>query len=225
MENRITEKTQGAFLLLLSVAAGCVDALAFIHSGTFPANMTGNSVVLALGVLHVGPGGASLAALALLGFCGGTVIGALIARSSKQDTWTPRVSLAFLCAGILVLSCSITLWLSSTAFLPYLIVAVSVAMGIQGAAVLQLGVSGVPTTVVTGALTTGIARLVGAVRHPQQTHQNYWLPLLSWLAYFTGALIGGFQSLFHTGIPIVLPGALLVIVAIVAEYYARRSKG
>ncbi|MEO8206813.1 MAG: DUF1275 family protein, partial [Chthoniobacterales bacterium] len=112
MESRINTTTQSSLLLLLSLAAGCVDALAFLHTGVFPANMTGNSVVLALGMLHVGGGGALLAALALLGFCGGSVIGALIDYSSKQGTWTPRVSLGLFCAGILVLSCSISLWFS-----------------------------------------------------------------------------------------------------------------
>ena len=39
-------------LLLLSTAAGCVDAVGFLHVGVFPANMTGTTVIMALDIFH-----------------------------------------------------------------------------------------------------------------------------------------------------------------------------
>ncbi|MDD5199612.1 MAG: YoaK family protein [Terrimicrobiaceae bacterium] len=216
--NGIGNPRRNILLLLLSAAAGCVDAIAFVHAGVFPANMTGNSVVLAVGILHPETGGATLSALALLGFCLGAAVGARGVHSSERG-WSRRVSLVLFGAGGLVLGCAIALPLTGGRFLPGLIVAAAAAMGLQSAAVQQIGIPGVATVFMTGTLTTAITRFVGAAREgdaPPRREEGPWLPASSWAAYFAGAFLGGLENVLHTGISIALAGILLIAVALAA---------
>lgn len=218
--------TQNSSLLLLSIAAGCVDAIAFVNAGVFPANMSGNSVVLAAGILHPATGAAALSALVLAGFCAGAAAGAWIVHS-PDHAWSRRISLALLFSGVLVLGCALAILLAPGHFLSMIIVAVSAAMGMQSAAVQQLGIAGVATVFVTGTLTTAITRFVGLARETVMkeplAEKDPWLPAFSWLSYFAGAFIGGLQLVLHTAVPVVLPGALLVAVALAGEWRLRET--
>jgi uncharacterized membrane protein YoaK (UPF0700 family) len=207
------DAARNILLFLLSLIAGCVDAVAFVHTGAFPANMTGNSVVLAVTLLGVGPGGALLAGAALLGFCCGAALGSRLTLAPGRDhAWSPRTSLTLLLAGLLLLGCAASVALSGPAALPLLITLTAAAMGMQSAAVLRLGVSGVATVVVTGTLTTAIMRLAGSA--PAAGKDGPWLPSLSWLAYFLGALLGALPSLLHAAWILAVPGLLLAGVAL-----------
>jgi uncharacterized membrane protein YoaK (UPF0700 family) len=203
-------------LLLLSLAAGCVDALAFLHTGTFPANMTGNSVVLGLALARANVTGAELSALALLGFTLGAAAGARLTIASDR-AWSVRVTLSLALAGALLLGAA-----AAIGFGGHFVVAMTtaaVAMGLQSAAVQRLGVAGVSTVVVTGTLTTAIMRLVARVNgaaRPTEAGAGSWLPAASWGAYFAGAIVGGLQSILHTPLPILLPGVILLGVAAAA---------
>jgi uncharacterized membrane protein YoaK (UPF0700 family) len=209
-------------LLLLSLAAGCVDAIAFVGAGVFPANMTGNSVVLALALPH---GGGALPALALASFCLGAAAGWRLV-AAEHPGWTARVNVALLLAALLVLASAGVLAVSAGKFLPWLLGATAMAMGLQSAAVQQIGVPGVATVFVTGTLTTGIARLVTTIRRRAGAALTPpaapWLPLLTWAAYFSGAVLGGLHHLVPGGIAFAFPG-LLLLTAIVLSERARRS--
>jgi uncharacterized membrane protein YoaK (UPF0700 family) len=221
------QTTQNASLLLLSVAAGCVDAIAFVRSGIFPANMSGNSVVLAIGILHPETGAAALSALALAGFCLGAASGAWLVHAPDRD-WSRRISGAILLAGLLVLACAATLLLAPDRFFSAVIIVVSAAMGLQSAAIQQLGIPGVATVFVTGTLTATIARLVGLARRmargEPRTGASPWLPASSWAGYFIGAIIGGMQVVSRSAIPVILPGVLLVAVAAVTMSRLPRNR-
>jgi len=211
-------------LLLLSVAAGCVDAVAFLGAGVFPANMTGNSVVLALALPQ---GGGGLPALALGCFCLGAAAGWRLVAAEKPG-WSGRVIGALALATVLVLGSAGALALSGGHFLPWLLGATAMAMGLQSAAVQQIGVPGVATVFVTGTLTTGISRLVTTVRRHAGASlappPNPWLPLLTWAAYFSGAVLGGLHRVLPGGLPIALPGLLLAAAVVLAERTRRSSQ-
>jgi uncharacterized membrane protein YoaK (UPF0700 family) len=211
-------------LLLLSLAAGCVDAIAFIDAGVFPANMTGNSVVLAIAISH--GGGAALAGIAFGGFCAGAAMGSWLVAAPRPG-WSSRISMALALGAALVLASAGVIALSGGRFLPGLVAATSAAMGLQSAAVQQVGVSGVSTVFVTGTLTTGISRLVRKIRGPMSdlppARETPWLPLLTWAAYFGGAVLGGLNHRLSGGVAIALPGLLLVVVVILAERTRQRA--
>lgn len=207
----MSDAKRNALLLALSLAAGCVDAIAFLHTGAFPANMTGNSVVLALALLHVKIDGITLCLLALLGYCLGAAAASLLLPVPKNDhAWSPRVSLVLLLGGLLLLGCAASLGMFGPAFLPLLITLTAAAMGMQSAAVLRLGVTGVATTVITGTLTTAMMGFVNKARGQTDAKGSPGLTSLIWLAYFAGAFVGGMRSVFHFDLILVVPGLLLV---------------
>ncbi|MEO6847354.1 MAG: YoaK family protein [Chthoniobacterales bacterium] len=223
------QNKRNILLLFLSIAAGCVDGISFVSAGFFPANMTGNCVVLALAILHLGSISILYTALALLGYCLGAAFGSHLIHSPNADhKWSPRISITIFIAGIILLSSASVVWISGMHYLPILVIASAFAMGMQSAAVLRLGVSGVATIVVTGTLTTAITRIVEdvhrGVNDKSPSKEGPWLPSLSWLAYFLGAFLGGVQNRFHMNAIIALPGFLLVGIALIAGFSKRESK-
>lgn len=157
-------------LLLLTWAAGSVDAVSYLGLGhVFTAMMTGNTVLLGLAIGQ----GQALAALrsviALAGFCLGAAVGAFIVeRDKKQQDWPPAVTGALALEGITLGLFTITWHLTDAArsagMLHVLILLSGLAMGIQAAAVRHLGVPGIATTYITGTLTSLMVELTGYLR-------------------------------------------------------------
>src|ERR1051326_4552257 len=91
-----TTRSRDALLLILTWAAGAVDALSYLGLGhVFTAMMTGNTVLLGLALAQ----GEVLAALrsiiALTGFSIGVFIGAMIVeRESGPPDWPAAVTVA-----------------------------------------------------------------------------------------------------------------------------------
>ena len=179
-------------LLVLTCAAGLVDAISYLEMGhVFTAMMTGNTVLLALAIGQGEVMAALRSTLALIAFSVGAAAGAMVLRagvrvvngrhrerhagdrgrdpgaSSRRSGGTRggRRAPTSRC------SCSSRCR--------------GCAMGIQAAAVRHLGVPGVASTYITGTLTSLMAELVtgSATRH---------LRLLAsvFLVYGAGALIG-----------------------------------
>ena len=224
--NAIPAPARNLFLVLLSAAAGCVDAIAFIHVGVFPANMTGNSVVLATNLLHPASGAAILSALALLGFCAGAAASARMVRSAEH-AWSHRTNIALLGAAALVLGAAAAIPFTGDRYMALIILATASAMGIQSAAVQQLGIAGVATVFMTGTLTTAVSRFVGGVQERMAgrlpLEKSPWLPALTWSAYFLGAFLGGLHRILHTPLPFALPGILILGVALASGWCLRRG--
>ncbi len=67
--------------MLLTAAAACVDAISYLGLGrVFTANMTGNTVLLALAAVQGEARSTVRSVAALLGFAAGAAAGALIVR-------------------------------------------------------------------------------------------------------------------------------------------------
>ena len=72
-------------VVLLSVAAGCVDAVSYLGLGhVFTANMTGNTVLLGLSLGQADWQAVLRSSMALLGFSIGVAVGTLIAESDRD---------------------------------------------------------------------------------------------------------------------------------------------
>ena len=75
-------RTRDSLLLALSFAAGYVDALSYLGlSRVFTANMTGNTVLLAIGLAQLDADAAVRSSVALAGFLGGRRRGRLDRRA------------------------------------------------------------------------------------------------------------------------------------------------
>ncbi|WP_067933318.1 YoaK family protein [Alicyclobacillus kakegawensis] len=143
---------------LLTLTSGCVDAISFLSLGqVFTAAMTGNTVLLGLAVAHA-PGLAAMRYVAALGgFIVGAALGAWILRNRTASARRVDAPLSA------VLACE---WAALLAFLVlatygrnqianldlYLIVALSMAMGLQGTGARRIGIPGVTTVVITSTL-------------------------------------------------------------------------
>ena len=203
-------------LLVLTGAAGCVDAISYMGLGhVFTAMMTGNTVLLGLALGQGEVLAALRSILALIGFALGVVLGAVIVESDQeQNDWPPAVTRALAVESI-VLGVFTAAWHASRAegagAIYVLILLLGLAMGIQAAAVRRLGVPGIATTYITGTVTSLFVDLVGWIRalalrsaatrsgdpvgaaepHPVQWDQRVGLLAAVFVVYGFGAMVGG----------------------------------
>jgi uncharacterized membrane protein YoaK (UPF0700 family) len=225
-----------AMLVMLSLAAGCVDAVGYLGLGQiFVANMTGNTVLLGLALGQAKGQAALRAVVALAGFIVGVAAGAAIVGPGRErSAWSPAVTAA-LALELVVLVAFAVGWFfaeaepAGLAVYP-LIVLPSLAMGVQSAAVRRLGVPGVATTYITGTLTDltegAIARLRPAVSaavseddRSEQTMpsaRGLVLPADVWLAYGAGAVIVGIIAVRWPSSVLSVPVVVLALVVVIA---------
>jgi len=219
-------------LLMLTWAAGSMDAISYLGLGhVFTAMMTGNTVLLAL-ALGQGDAAAVLrSVLALGGFMAGVAVGARVVDVGDQrGEWPPSVIRALaLEGGVLVVF--IAIWNLAEApltarWVGVLIPLSGLAMGVQAATVQRLGVPGVATTYITGTITTLVSELA-ARRHraPAAATREYRIALLAgvFLVYGLGAVAGAVLHAQSARLVTLLPVmAVTLVVVNAASRYRRR---
>jgi len=196
--------SRDVMLLVLTCAAGLVDAISYLEMGhVFTAMMTGNTVLLALAIGQGDVVAALRSTLALVAFSAGAAGGAMVLqRGRARGEWPPIVT-ATLALEVVVLVVFGMVWhLGGTGaradVLTVVLIGLSgLAMGIQAAAVRHLGVPGVASTYITGTLTSLMAELVTWLKprgpgEPTPGSASRHLRLLAsvFLVYGAGALIG-----------------------------------
>jgi uncharacterized membrane protein YoaK (UPF0700 family) len=180
-------------LLALTALAAATDAVSYLGlSKVFPANMTGNTVLLAIGLVAGTPADAARSAAAL----GGFVLGAAVAGSlSGAKRWDHATQAWLAVESALLLAAAI--WWAQLGLHPVgaarygLIGLVSGAMGIQSATVSHLDV-GVSTTYITGtwtAVSGWAGRLVRGARISGEASRRIQVGVL--VCYFGAALLAG----------------------------------
>jgi len=210
-------------LLLLAVLTGLVDATSYLKLGhVFVANMTGNVVFLGFGI--AGAGGISVwASLTALGsfLVGGVVGGRFGSRPIDRGRYlTVATATQFLfVAGALVIAALAGDHLGTGSRYP-LIVLLAIAMGIQNAAVRQLAVPDLATTVLTTTLTGVAADGALAGGHGSKLGRRG----LSVAAMLLGAFIGGLLVLkVDKAAPLALATGLLALVSLLTYRASRTS--
>jgi len=169
----MTRSRRGAardgLLVLLTLTTGAVDASSFLHLGNvFSSVITGNLILLGVSAATASSSLAIHSGTALAGYSVGVLIGALIAtRRASGETWPLSVTVTLVAEFCVLAGFSVGWELTggspgSTAEL-LLIATLAVAMGIQSAAVAELG--GMSTTYLTGTLTAVITQV--ATRDPK----------------------------------------------------------
>jgi uncharacterized membrane protein YoaK (UPF0700 family) len=205
---------RGGMLVVLAVAAGCVDAISYLGlGGVLTAAMTGNTILLGIAVGQGEFPTAARACTALAGFMLGAILASAATAHSARHAWSRAVTAAFALELVVLVVLALG-WLAvgdratqNSAYLFSLVAAAGIALGIQSATVHRLGVEGVSTTYVTGTLTNSAMRLVAwlhalrdkaaaspiAPERPAQSRKisGPGYPLLVWLAYGAGAAAAG----------------------------------
>jgi uncharacterized membrane protein YoaK (UPF0700 family) len=142
---------------VLALTAGFVDAVAFVHLfGVFPANQSGNLVLLGMAFTNPIPPPAWTSATAIVGFTAGTAGGAWLGgrrRPTHQKPMLLSVEAALL-VGLAGANAVVdpSEGLLTGAPLGVLLVIASVAMGIQTEAIRQVAGVAVTTTYETGTM-------------------------------------------------------------------------
>jgi uncharacterized membrane protein YoaK (UPF0700 family) len=227
-EVSVPPSARDAMLALLAGAAGCIDALSYLRLGNvFTANMTGNAVLLGIAAGQQAAARALHSVAALAGFVLGVLAGAALCgrhKRSEAGRWPPRVTLALAVELVALLALAAGWALAGedpVGSAEYgLIGASALAMGVQSAAVQQLGVSGVATTYVTGTLTGLVADLAlpGASRGSLLRRGGVLLALVAGAA--AGAAVVGVAGGVAALIPVVLVAAVVAVAA-----WPRRPRG
>ena len=221
------KRIRRALVVLLSCAAGGVDAASYIGLGhVFAANMTGNTVHLGMAVGRASSGDVARSAAALIGFLLGAGIGAVIVERDESTTAWPRVVTLSLFIELLVLIAVAAVWrvrpADNAVDTTSLLLALGIAMGMQSAAVRRLRIPGVVSTYLTGTLTmftTGLVRRAIGARSPAPEAPTHGTGLLAsvWVIYGVGAAVTTVLSPNGGARSLLLPIVLIAIVLGVAD--------
>lgn len=159
-------RVRDTLLILLTVASGAVDAVCFLGIGeVFTAVVTGNLVLLGLGIGTGDWVGAGRSVAAVAAYATGVVASArLLPRATDLDPWPRRTAIALFAEAGLQVGVAVT-WLVFGGEPPGvarygMIAAYGVSMGVQSTVAQAIAVQGVSTTYVTGTLTGLITDLV-----------------------------------------------------------------
>ncbi len=219
------ERQRDALVITLTLVTGSVDAIGLLRlGGVFTSVMTGNMVFLGLAAsersgsiaLHTG---VAFAMYILGSFLGARVAGH--APDNETHLW-PRSVVKALSFEIAVIAVFAVWWElvhgTPSPDVSYALLGLNaMALGIQSAAVLRFGVSGLSTTYLTGTLTQFVANFTKKDA-PVQGRAGFIL-----LALIVGAGLGALCAL-HAPLaaPIVPLGALGIVVAGSWTFFHRR---
>lgn len=176
-------------LLVLTVVSGLLDAVSFLRlDHVFVANMTGNLVFVGLGAARATGFSLGVSLTALAGFLGGAAgTSALLARFPDRARLLRTSTLVKLALEVPVLTVAADLGIAPNRTAVYLFTALlATSMGVQNATVQRLGLSELPTTVVTTTLT----RLVVGLSKGRWRQRESGYRAASIACLFAGAAVG-----------------------------------
>ncbi len=226
---RVETNLHLVLMLSLTFTTGMVDAIGYLGlDKVFTANMTGNVVILGMGLVggREVSDGSGLPVLgptiALFAFMIGAVMAGRINRSSAKG-WSSTTTAMFLTTGIGVT-------LLGAAAIPFAPVAYTVwgfivtgllalFMGVQAATARRLGVADVTTVVVTSTI-TGLAadsRLAGG-------DGNKWpRRLLAVVAILVGAALGALLVKAGVGLALLVAGRVILVLICTGHALVKRA--
>jgi uncharacterized membrane protein YoaK (UPF0700 family) len=203
-------------LLALALGAGFLDAASYLGFGhVFPANMTGNTVLLVVAAIRGNATHAARSVTALAGFAGGVALGAAVVR--RRGRWPRRAAGVFWLESLLLAALLVVWGVDGTPAARYWLIALaSAAMGGQSVAVRASHVSGVQTTYMTSTYQSAIARLIFKLRGIREENAGPALPGSAWLTYGLGALVGALAESGWGVSAVAVPLAIVLAVSVSA---------
>ncbi len=166
------------FAALLAGTCGMADAVGFVSSGVFAANMTGNTVLVGLALAGQDWLLAGERALTLVTFFAGAMLGRRLGLLARP--WMPLLLEALL-VGVAALP-----WPGVMA--PVWIIAL--AMGVQASAFTAFRGVAVSTIVITSSI-AHLAEDTQDSLHGRPPPPSGWLLAQIWVAYGAGAVLAG----------------------------------
>ncbi|GAB7006345.1 YoaK family protein [Nocardioides sp. AN3] len=210
-------------MLSLTLSTGAVDAVGYLAlDRVFIGNMTGNVVILGMGI--AGAGGLPVVGplLALCGFLTGAALGGR-SLGPTGGSWSGPVTVLLLAVGATTIVAGAVLVLAPG--LPHgamiaMSTGLAVALGAQAATARHLAVKDVTTVVVTSTLTGLAADSVFGNRSGPVVGRR----ILAVGLMMAGAVAGGLAVRHVPGGGLVGAGAICLAVAAIGEVHTRRTR-
>jgi uncharacterized membrane protein YoaK (UPF0700 family) len=194
-------------MMTLTVVTGMLDAVGYLGlDRVFTGNMTGNVVILGMGIAAEEGLPVAGPLIALLGYVvGAAVVGRLIRGRSRA--WS-RIVTATVCLNAVVLTAVATalLVLPVSGQSPGGVAAaatIAVVMGAQASVARFLAVTDMTTVVVTSTITSYASETLFKGGLVWFTHRRLWAVV----AIFAGALAGGLMMKLHISVPVYVAAA------------------
>lgn len=182
----------------------------------FTGNMTGNIVILGMGVAAEDslPVAGPLIALGAY-VAGAALVGRLLRGRGKA--WSTVVTAAFLTSAALLAAAATVLAVFDIrgASIGGISVAATIAalMGAQAAIARSLAVTDMTTVVVTATITAYASETLHQRGHAWLTHRRLWAVI----AILVGAVAGALLMKIHISVPVYLSAAVTAVVAVVGH--------
>jgi uncharacterized membrane protein YoaK (UPF0700 family) len=213
-----------AMMLALTFSTGVIDAVGYLGlDRVFTGNMTGNVVILGMGLVGaedlpvLGP------LLALAGFMAGAALGGRVLKRAAPG-WTRRTTVLLGLVSVVMLAVSALLFVIEDDFPEHVGVAITTvlgaAMGVQAATARFIAVKDVTTVVVTSTI-TGLAAdsVLGSGKGTGDSPRRVAAVVL----ILAGAAAGAALLKWHLGAGLVLSGVITAVVATLGTLHARHS--
>lgn len=206
-------------MMALTTVTGVLDAVGYLGlDRVFTGNMTGNVVILGMGIAAENDLPVTGPLMALIGYVfGAAMVGRLL--SSRARTWNHAVT-ATVCVNAIVLTGAATVLLLTTVAGQSLVsvgtaAAIAVVMGSQASVARFLAVTDMTTVVVTSTITSYAGETLFQGGLAWFTHRRLWAVL----AIFSGALAGGVMMKLHICIPVYVAAVAVAATAVVGHKY------
>jgi uncharacterized membrane protein YoaK (UPF0700 family) len=191
-----------------------VDAISYLALGrVFTANMTGNTVLLGLALVHGEIASIVNTLVALAGFLLGGAAGAWLAyRGPREEGWPRGVTIAL---GVECVLLAVLANERATAG-AFAVLLAALAMGIQSAAARRLDVLGVATTFLTGTLTSLVSLIARHGVLPSASGHGKRFLAGVWGVYVAGAMAAGTFNRQLPDYDLLMPPAIVATVVVLA---------
>jgi uncharacterized membrane protein YoaK (UPF0700 family) len=213
-EQSTPEKVIPYALLVMTAVTGLVDAVSFLSLGrVFTANMTGNIVLLAFATANISGMSIARSSPALLAFLVGAILGGRVMARASADSRIRFAAQAFLLEVAFLFAaafCAIGYRgdMLEDSFQPFALIALTaLAMGTRNAAVRNLAIPDLTTTVLTLTITgIGADSSIAKGNNPRLARR-----VGSVLAIFFGAAFGAVVIRYSTSAALALATAISVV--------------
>lgn len=212
------EPTTLPLMLVLTFVTGVVDSVGYLGlDRVFVGNMTGNIVILGMGLAGADELPVLGPAMALVAFTAAAFVTGLVLRTQPSG-WTSRVSLCLVAGSAALVGCTIAIFMIDTAANTagqLVIAAVTAAtMGAQAAVARKVGVKDMTTVVVTSTLTS-----LASESWMSGGRSALWNRRIgAILAILIGAVVGAIaQRHSHLGVAMAIAATLTVAVTVIGH--------
>jgi uncharacterized membrane protein YoaK (UPF0700 family) len=210
-------------MMILTFVTGLLDAVGYLGlDRIFTGNMTGNIVILGMGVAAEDdlPVAGPLVALGAY-VVGAAVVGRLL--FGRERAWDRRLSTIFAVCTVVLTACAAALTVIEVSASPAASIAVAstlaALMGSQAASARFLAVPDMTTVVVTSTITAYAGETLHQRWTTWFTHRRLW----AILTIFAGALVGALLMKVHISVPVYLAAVATAATGLAGHHYWQRA--